>query len=81
MTPLDRPMRKPVNSVTSVDVEPTEPSAVSLANLPTTATSAILNMTCNSCEKTSGMLKSRMFFHSDPSVIWISPCAAPARAI
>ena len=27
------------------------------------------------------MLKIRMFFHSDPSVIWISPRAAPARAI
>ena len=32
LTPLDRPMRKPVNSVTSVDVEPTEPSAVALEN-------------------------------------------------
>ena len=69
LTPLDRPIRKPVKSVTSVDVEPTEPSAVALENFPTTATSAILNGTCSSCENISGTLNRKIFRSSDPSVI------------
>ena len=69
-------MRKPVNSVTSVDVEPTEPSAVALENLPTTATSAMLNSTCSSCEKISGTLNRKMFLYNGPSVIVMPPARA-----
>lgn len=68
-------MRKPVNSDTSVVVDPTEPRASALENLPTTATSAMLNMTCKSCDSMSGMLNKKMFFQSDPWVIGFCPSA------
>ena len=61
LTPLPRPIRKPVNRVTRVEVEPTEPRAAALENFPTTATSAILNSTCSSWEKISGTLKRKIF--------------------
>ena len=48
LTALPMPIIKPVNSVTRIAVEPTAPSASALENLPTTATSAILNSTCRS---------------------------------
>ena len=48
LTALPMPMRKPVNSVTRMVVEPTAPRASALENLPTTATSAMLNSTCKS---------------------------------
>ena len=59
----------PVKRATSVDVDPTDPSAVALENLPTTATSAILNNTCSRCGKISGMLNRKMFLYNGPSVI------------
>ena len=68
-TALPMPIRKPVNSVTSIVVEPTAPSASALENLPTTATSAMLNSTCKSCDSISGPLNTSMFFHREPLVI------------
>ena len=62
-------MRKPVKRVTRMLVEPTEPRAVALENLPTTATSAMLNMTCNSWEKIRGRLKRKIFRKREPWVI------------
>ena len=70
-TPLPRPIRKPVNSETSIEVEPTEPSACALAKLPTTATSAMLKVTCNICDIISGMLKRNIFRQSEPCVMSI----------
>ena len=52
-TPLPIPISTPVNSVTSIVVDPTEPRACELEKLPTTATSAILNSTCKSCDAIS----------------------------
>ena len=78
-TALPIPIRKPVNSDTRMVVDPTAPNASALENLPTTATSAILNKTCKSCDSMSGMLKRSIFFHSEPFVIWISPCPLPLR--
>ena len=75
LTALPIPMRKPVNNDTRIVVEPTAPNASALENLPTTATSAILKSTCKSWDSISGMLKKSIFFHREPSVIRISPCA------
>ena len=74
LTALPMPIRKPVNSVTRMVVEPTAPKASALEYLPTIATSAILKSTCKSCDSMSGALKINMFFHSEPSVIRTSPC-------
>ena len=56
LTPLESPMSRPVNSVISILVEPTAPSAIGPANLPTTAISDILNRTCRILENISGTL-------------------------
>ncbi len=69
LTALPIPIRKPVNRVTSVVVEPTAPRASALENFPTTATSAILKSTCKSCENISGTLKRKIFFHNEPLII------------
>ena len=45
LTPLPMPIKKPVKSETNIVVEPTAPRASALENLPTTATSAMLNST------------------------------------
>ena len=45
LTPLPMPIKKPVKSETNIVVEPTAPRASALENLPTTATSAMLNNT------------------------------------
>ena len=68
LTPPANPMRKPVNRDTRMVVEPTAPNAVEPANRPTTATSAILNNTCNRLEKIRGMLNRKIFFPSGPVV-------------
>ena len=66
--PLLNPMRKPVNKVTRMLVEPTAPSAVEPANRPTTATSDMLNSTCSRLERASGRLTRKICFASGPSV-------------
>ena len=68
LTPLPMPISMPVKSVTSIAVEPTEPSAPEPANLPTTAISDILNNTCNIFENISGRLNRRIFFGREPVV-------------
>ena len=75
-TPLPIPISTPVNSVTSIVVDPTEPRACELEKLPTTATSAILNSTCKSCDAISGTLNRKMFLYNDPSVIVMPPARA-----
>ena len=75
LTALPIPMRNPVNNDTRMVVDPTAPKASALENLPTTATSAILKSTCKSWDSISGTLKRNIFFHREPSVIWISPDA------
>ena len=66
--PLLRPIRKPVNRVTRMLVEPTAPSAVEPANRPTTATSDMLNSTCSRLESASGRLTRKICFARGPSV-------------
>ena len=66
--PLLRPIKKPVNSVTKILVDPTAPSAVDPANRPTTATSDMLNSTCSRLDRASGRLTRRICFASGPSV-------------
>ena len=66
--PLLRPIRKPVNRVTRMLVEPTAPSAVDPANRPTTATSDMLNSTCSRLDRASGRLTSKICLASGPSV-------------
>ena len=64
LTPQPMPIRNPVKSMISVDVEPTDPSASEVENFPTTATSAILKSTCKTCEIISGTLKRIILLHS-----------------
>ena len=66
MIPPARPMRKPVNIVTRIAVEPTDPKANGPAKRPTTAISDILKRTWRTLESISGMLKTKMFFQRDP---------------
>ena len=61
-------MRKPVNRVTKMLVEPTEPRAVEPANRPTTATSDILKSTCSRLDRASGRLTRRICLARGPSV-------------
>ena len=68
MMPLLRPMRKPVNRVTKMLVEPTAPSAVEPANRPTTAMSDMLNSTCSRLDSASGRLTRRICLARGPSV-------------
>lgn len=68
MMPLLRPMRKPVNRVTKMLVEPTEPRAVEPAKRPTTATSDMLKRTCSRLDRTSGRLTRRICLARGPSV-------------
>ena len=56
LMPSAIPMRMPVKSTVSVEVEPTEPSASGPAKRPTTAISAMLNITCSRLEKIKGRL-------------------------
>ena len=77
LTALPIPIRKPVNRDTRIVVEPTAPKASLLENLPTTATSAMLNSTCKSWDSISGILKNNIFFQRDPSVILFPPDALP----
>ena len=67
-TPVPTPIRKPVNSVTRMVVEPTAPSAAEPANRPTTAMSDMLNSTCSTFEIISGRLKKRICFPRRPCV-------------
>ena len=67
MPPL-RPIRKPVNRLTRMLVEPTAPSAVEPANRPTTATSDMLNSTCSRLESASGRLTRKICLARGPSV-------------
>ena len=67
-TPPDTPIKNVVNSVTSVVVDPTLPSACELANCPTTAISDILKSTCNRLDSTSGILNTRICFAKGPLV-------------
>ena len=69
LMPVPMPIRSPVNRATYVVVEPTAPSAPAEPNLPTTATSDMLNSTCSTFENMSGRLKSNIFFKSGPCVI------------
>ena len=65
-------MRKPVNRVTKMLVEPTAPSAVEPANLPTTAKSDMLNSTCSRLDSASGRLTRRICLARGPSVsVWV----------
>ena len=57
---------KPVNRVTKMLVEPTEPRAVEPANRPTTATSDILKSTCSRLDRTSGRLTRRICLARGP---------------
>lgn len=66
LTPAPIPIRNPVKSVTRMEVEPTDPMALELENLPTMATSAMLNSTCRICDSISGRLKIRIFFQREP---------------
>ena len=68
LTALPMPMRNPVNSDTRIVVDPTAPKASALENLPTTATSAMLNSTCKSCDSISGTLNRSIFFQREPCV-------------
>ena len=67
-TPPDTPIKNVVNSVTSVVVEPTLPSACEPANCPTTAMSDMLKSTCKRFDSTSGMLNTRICFARGPFV-------------
>ena len=67
-----KPMIRDVKRNMRVAVEPTLPSAEAPENVPTTATSVMLNKTCNIFESISGRLNNNIFFHKDPSVIVIS---------
>ena len=73
-TPLPIPIKKPVNSVTKIAVEPTEPKAFSfiVEKLPTTAISEILNNTCKILEAIRGILNKNIPFHKLPSVKFFS---------
>ena len=71
---MPTPIKKPVNSVTSVAVEPTAPSAVDPANWPTTAMSDILNSTCTTFETISGTLNRKICRPSGPRVISKAVC-------
>ena len=55
--PPERPIKKPVNIMTRVDVEPTAPKEIGPEKRPMTARSAILKSTCNKLDKIRGMLK------------------------
>ena len=69
MMPPPRPMRKPVNMVTRVVVEPTEPRAVAPTNCPTTAKSARLKSTWRRFEQMRGRLKVRICLARGPRVM------------
>ena len=68
LTPLPMPIRKPVNSVTRIEVDPTDPSASGPANCPTTATSDMLNSTCSTFVAISGRENRIICWTSGPCV-------------
>lgn len=76
LMPLPSPIRKPVNRLTSVVVEPTAPSATEPEKRPTTAISDILNSTCSRLEAISGRLNSRICLYREPLVRSCSRVAA-----
>lgn len=72
LTPPASPSRMPVVNVIIILVEPTAPSASGPTNLPTTATSHRLNITCSTFDNISGTEYINIFFGRDPVVISIS---------
>ena len=70
---------KPVNRVTKMLVEPTEPRAVEPAKRPTTATSDMLKRTCSRLDRTSGRLTRRICLARGPRsvTLWMNSCFFP----
>lgn len=69
MTPLPRPIRKPVNRKMSVVVEPTEPMAAELEKRPTTARSTMLKSICKRLVNIRGSEKPMIWRPRLPCVI------------
>ena len=80
-TPLPMPIKKPVNSTTSVDVEPTEPRELALPKLDTTNMSDRLKSTCRTLDNMSGSENSIICFHKFPCVRSFSLLIAVLRRL
>ena len=72
LTPPASPNNLPVVSVTIMLVEPKAPSASGHTNLPNTATSHRLNITCRTLDNISGREYINIFFGKEPVVMSIS---------